>query len=46
MDRMQPELARAILHWKRGLPIPLDLYAELRQLGLNVERLEQKYRNN
>jgi hypothetical protein len=37
-------MATAIILWKRGQPLPVDLYIQLRNEGHNVERLEAKYR--
>jgi len=42
--RLTPPIATAIILWKRGLPLPVDLYVQLRNEGHDVERLEAKYR--
>lgn len=36
-------LVAAILHWKRGQPLPLDLEIALMGLGFDVPTLEAKY---
>jgi hypothetical protein len=41
---ISPPIAYAIILWKRGLPLPVDLYIQLRNEGHNVEALEAKYR--
>jgi hypothetical protein len=37
-------LATAIILWKRGLPLPVDLFVQLHNEGHDVPRLEAKYR--
>ena len=39
-------IARARWFWAAGEPIPLDLAALMLSEGLDVERLEDKYRNS
>ncbi|AIK68492.1 hypothetical protein Lo5R7ANS_22 [Mesorhizobium phage vB_MloP_Lo5R7ANS] len=36
-------LTIAKLLWKRGQPLPVDLYMKLTDLGHNVEALERRY---
>ncbi|UWU09426.1 hypothetical protein [Sinorhizobium medicae] len=38
-------LNAAILTWKRGFPIPTDLWAKLADQGYNVSSLERRYFN-
>lgn len=40
---MPKPLATAILHWKRGLPLPTDIAAALDALGLDIAALEARY---
>lgn len=40
---MEVLITRAVSHIICGVPIPLDLYAELMELGVDVEGLERKY---
>lgn len=35
---------RAILLMKRGEPLPLDLFAEMLDLGINVDELDRRFR--
>jgi hypothetical protein len=37
-------MVRAIILWKRGLPIPVDLFIQLHNEGHNMPALEAKYR--
>jgi len=37
-------LIRAMSHWRKGHPCPLDLAAKLIGLGYDVEALEQRHR--
>lgn len=37
-------LRKAIMLWRQGEPIPLDLEAELMALGFHVPALEARYR--
>ena len=37
-------LRKAILIWKRGDPIAVDLAFQLAQLGFDIEALEARYR--
>ena len=36
-------LKTAILHWKRGTPLPTDLWADLAAEGFDVSALERRY---
>lgn len=36
-------LTLAKFHWKRGQPLPVDLYLKLTAQGFDVEALERKY---
>ncbi|WP_281405430.1 MULTISPECIES: hypothetical protein [unclassified Mesorhizobium] len=40
---MNPKLTAAILLWKRGQVIPVDLAFQLSALGFDVEALERRY---
>jgi hypothetical protein len=40
---MNSTLAQAILHWRKGLPLPLDIHTRLLSLGYDVDALEAKY---
>jgi hypothetical protein len=40
---MNPALIAAILLWKRGQVIPVDLAFRLSDLGFDVEALERKH---
>ncbi|WP_268812720.1 hypothetical protein [Sinorhizobium meliloti] len=40
-----PALNTAILFWKRGLPIPTDLWAKLSDQGYDVAALERRHFN-
>jgi len=37
-------LTRARLHWIDNSPLPVDLYMDLTNAGVHVEREEHKYR--
>ena len=41
---MTPDLAVAIILWKRDQHIPVDLFVKLTMAGHNVPHLEAKYR--
>lgn len=41
---MSRNLSLAIHMWRQGYPIPVDLHTALTNEGLNVARLEQRYR--
>ena len=36
-------LAQAIIHWKQGFALPVDLAMKLASLGYDVPKLEAKY---
>lgn len=36
-------LKTAILHWKRGLPLPTDLEAKLIAQGIDTHTLQNRY---
>ncbi|WP_287248880.1 hypothetical protein [Mesorhizobium sp.] len=36
-------LQTAIMHWKRGYPLPTDLALKLASLGYDVHALEARY---
>ncbi|WP_280951021.1 hypothetical protein [Mesorhizobium sp. WSM4312] len=36
-------LTLAKFHWKRGQPLPVDLFIKLTYLGFDVEALERHY---
>ncbi|WP_352794454.1 hypothetical protein [Mesorhizobium sp. M0243] len=36
-------LTLAKFHWKRGRPLPVDLFIKLTDLGFDVEALERHY---
>jgi hypothetical protein len=36
-------IERARLYWEQGFTIPLDLFVEMNNAGLDVETLEDKY---
>ena len=36
-------LNTAIMHWKRGYPLPVDLAMKLAALGYDVPALERRY---
>lgn len=38
-------LTRARLHWIDNSELPVDLYMDLTNAGVHVEREERKYRN-
>ncbi|WP_275403600.1 hypothetical protein [Aquibium microcysteis] len=40
---MNHHLAHAIHHWRKGLPLPVDLHTRLLSLGYDVDALEAKY---
>lgn len=39
-------LREAVQEWRRGFPIPLDLYARMAQEGFDVPALEQRYQKD
>jgi len=39
-------LRKAERYWNRGLPLPIDLFAQLLSAGLDVEALERKHRKD
>lgn len=41
--RNTPALDAAILTWKRGYPIPVDLWAKLTNQGYDVAALERRH---
>lgn len=43
MSRSSPALKAAILTWRRGYPLPTDLWVKLTNQGFNVAALEQRY---
>ncbi|HCL3314600.1 TPA: hypothetical protein N2A14_002608 [Pseudomonas aeruginosa] len=43
MDYESAALQQALTYWSEGLPIPLDLFAELLAEGYDVEALEEKH---
>ncbi|MER8422501.1 hypothetical protein [Mesorhizobium sp. M1403] len=43
MIRPTPALNAAILTWKRGFPIPVDLWAKLTDQGFDVASLERRH---